>query len=99
MVSPVHVGRALESLRNSNFDTVSAMGEVIDNSLEAEAKNIRIEIKKKEIRNNRFDLKEVAFTDDGIGMDKETLSKCLQLGFSLRYNGRSGIGRFGIIKL
>ena len=95
-VSPVHVGRALESLRNSNFDTVSAMGEVIDNSLEAEAKNIRIAITKKEIRKDRSDLIEVAFGDDGVGMDKDLLHKCLQLGFSERYNERKGIGRFGV---
>jgi len=95
-VSPVHVGRALESLRNSNFDTVSAMGEVIDNSLEADAKNIRMKIKKKEIRSNKFDFIEIAFGDDGVGMDKDLLHQCLQLGFSARYNNRKGIGRFGV---
>jgi len=95
-ISPVHVGRTLESLRNSNFNTVSAMGEVIDNSLEAEAENVRIEIKKEETRRNRFDLIEVAFGDDGMGMDKSILHQCLQLGFSIRYNNRKGIGRFGV---
>ncbi len=96
MTSPVHVGKTLESLRNSNFDTVSAIGEVIDNSIEAEAKNIRIRIKKTEVRKNHYDLQEVAFCDDGVGMDVETLGKCLQLGFSVRYNNRKGIGRFGV---
>jgi len=94
-VSPVHVGRALESLRNSNFDTVSAMGEVIDNSLEADAKNIKIEVQKIEKRNT-LDLTEIAFADDGNGMDLDTLHRCLQLGFSVRYNDRRGIGRFGV---
>lgn len=89
------MGRALESLRNSNFDTVSAMGEVIDNSLEADAKNIRIEIQKIEKR-NAFDLTEISFADDGDGMDLDTLHRCLQLGFSVRYNDRKGIGRFGV---
>ena len=96
VVNPVHVGRALESLRNSNFNTVSAMGEVIDNSLEANAKNIKIKIQKKEIRKNVHDLTEIAFGDDGKGMDKKLLHQCLQLGFSERYNERKGIGRFGV---
>ncbi len=96
MTNPVHVGRTLESLRNSDFDTLSAMGEVIDNSIQANAKNIRIRIKKKEVRKNRIDLTEVAFADDGDGMNREILSKCLQLGFSDRYNDRDGIGRFGV---
>ena len=96
MVSTVHVGRALESLRNSNYNTVSAMGEVIDNSIEADAKNIRIQIKKEEIRSGKYDYTEVGFADDGKGMNEEILNKCLQLGFSERYNDRNGIGRFGV---
>lgn len=96
MTSPVHVGRAFESLRNSDFDTLSAMGEVIDNSIQANSKNIHIKIKKIQIRKNKYDLTEIAFADDGTGMGIETLSKCLQLGFSDRYNDRDGIGRFGV---
>ena len=96
MTNPFHVGRTLESLRNSNFDTLSAMGEVLDNSIQADAKNIRIMIKKKEIRKNKIDLTEVAFADDGHGMSANVLAKCLQLGFSERYNDRDGIGRFGV---
>ncbi len=38
----------------------------------------------------------VAVGDDGIGMDGPTLHRCLQLGFSTRYDDRSGIGRFGV---
>lgn len=95
-ISPVHVGRTLESLRNSNFDTVSAMGEVVDNSIEAEAKNIRMMIKKEELRKNIYDYTEIAFGDDGIGMNKDLVHQCLQLGFSARYNDRKGIGRFGV---
>ena len=96
MVRPVHAGRALQSLRNSDFDTLSSMGEVIDNSLQADAKNIRIRLQKIEIRKDKYDIVEIAFADDGRGMDIKTLSKCLQLGFSDRYNDRKGIGRFGV---
>src|SRR5438132_655627 len=97
-VSPVHVGRALESLRNSDFNTLSAVGEVIDNSMEANAKIIRIMADTEEERKGspRIDFIEMAFADDGDGMDKNTLHRCLQLGFSTNYNDRKGIGRFGV---
>ncbi|WOV92923.1 MAG: ATP-binding protein [Candidatus Nitrosoabyssus spongiisocia] len=96
MTKPVHVGRALQSLRDSDFNTVSAIGEVIDNAIQAEAKNIKIKIKKNLVRKNKYDMTEIAFADDGVGMDIDTLGKCMQLGFSARYNQRDGIGRFGV---
>ena len=94
-VNIVHVGKALESLRNSSFDTVSAIGEVIDNSIQANAKDIHITIKKTEQR-GKVDLLGIAFSDNGDGMDKKLLHSCMQLGFSDRYNDRNGIGRFGV---
>ena len=90
-----HVGRAFESLRNSNFDTVSAIGEVIDNSIQADARTVKIRIESKKGR-KKPDLTGIAFGDDGKGMTREILKKCVQVGFSERYNDRTGIGRFGV---
>ncbi|MEQ8470614.1 MAG: ATP-binding protein [Marinoscillum sp.] len=91
---------ALLSMRDSDFDAYSAIGEVIDNSIQAEAKEIKILVKAhKESRQRigEFQVVDwVAFGDDGYGMNAETLHRCLQLGFSSRYNDRSGIGRFGV---
>jgi hypothetical protein len=96
-VSPVLIGHALESLRNSDFDTYAAIGEVIDNSLEAGAKNIKIEIVEKTDKGKRKPtISEIVFADDGMGMDRKTLHRCLQLGYSSSYNDRKGIGRFGV---
>ncbi len=83
-------------MRHSDFDTVSAIGEVIDNSIQAEATNIRIMTQKVETRKPHYRFVEMAFGDDGIGMNPDTLHKCLVLGYSSRYNDRSGIGRFGV---
>lgn len=90
-------GKALQSSRNNDFSPEAAIAEVIDNSLEANAKNIHIKFifktppgKKKE----RPYL--IAFGDDGKGMNEEVLQLCLQLGYSDRYNSREGIGRFGV---
>lgn len=96
-VSPVSVGHALESLRNSDFDTLSAIGEVIDNSIEAEAREIKINIKTKSLKGRRKPVfEEFAFGDDGKGMYEDILHRCLVLGYSTSYNDRKGIGRFGV---
>ena len=100
-VSLVSTGRAVASLRESDFDTCSAVGEVIDNSLQADAKSIRMLFHEKGISGRGITrgtkvVYKCAFGDDGIGMDAHTLHHCLQLGFSSRYNDRKGIGRFGV---
>lgn len=95
MVKLVDDGRAILSMRDTDFDTYSAYGEPIDNSIEANAKNIRLlfdvgKDRRKEIIN------ELAFVDDGDGMSSEILHRCMQLGYSSRFNERTGIGRFGV---
>jgi len=92
MAYAVKAGMALMSLRDSNFDSNSAIGEVIDNSIQAGAKNINILLKEGQSR--KLDM--LVFSDDGFGMDEKTVENCLSLGYSSRYNDRSGIGRFGV---
>lgn len=87
---------AIESLRNSDFDAVSAYGEVVDNSIEAKSNHIRIQFTCKSDSNNYIGIERVAFGDDGIGMNEDSLNRCLQIGWSSRFNSRSGIGRFGV---
>ncbi len=91
---------AIESLRSSDFDANSAYGEVIDNSIQAEAKNIKIKFTTKRAtgKGNRGyeHIETLAFGDDGIGMNVYTLQHCAQIGWSSRYNQRDGIGRFGV---
>ncbi|QIE43540.1 hypothetical protein G5B39_16115 (plasmid) [Rhodobacteraceae bacterium SC52] len=87
---------ALESLRHSDFDALSAYGEVIDNSIQANAKKIAIQMQCLPRRHNREQIETLAFGDDGDGMDETTVHSCLKLGWSSRFNDRSGIGRFGV---
>lgn len=94
--------KALISLRSSGHDYCSAVGEVIDNSLQAAANNVRIRVftAKKKIGKNKTRATEVveriAVGDDGEGMEFEVLHNCLKLGYSTRYNDRKGMGRFGV---
>lgn len=87
--------RALESMRESDFDCYSAYGEIIDNSIEAEANEIYIDFEEKMVgRKKKID--KIVFADNGHGMKEDVLHKCLKLGHSSRYNERNGIGRFGV---
>ena len=96
-ISPVVVGAALKSMRNTDFDMQTAMCEVIDNSLQADAKNVKIHIAYSDKTSRRKSRPEqIAFGDDGHGMGGEVLQYCLRLGYSGRYDDRKGIGRFGV---
>ena len=89
--------RAIESLRDSDFDPQSAYAEVIDNSIQAKATSVKIRFSTTTGLNNAGTaIRSVAFADNGIGMDSTTIHNCLQLGWSSRYNDRDGIGRFGV---
>src|ERR1700722_1738970 len=93
--------RALTSLRASGHDYKSAVGEVFDNSLQANANNLKLRLftEKKVLGKNTKKtevVERVAMGDDGIGMSKEILYHSLMLGYSSRYDDRTGMGRFGV---
>jgi len=99
LISPVR-GKNIESERNNNFSPEAAIAEIIDNSLEAHAKKIKIRIKWDQEGRRKPRPTVIAIGDDGDGMDgngeKSTLQTCLVLGESSRYNSRTGLGRFGV---
>ena len=94
------IDQQIRSLRESDFDPCSAYGEVIDNSIQANAKNIKVEFnyltKRRSEKRQSEKLESISFGDDGDGMDPQTIEDCLGFGFSTRYNDRKGIGRFGV---
>jgi hypothetical protein len=97
----VQVDRALMSLRASNFDTPAAVGEPIDNALQAGANSIKIRLiegTRKVGKKQKLTpvVEQIAFADDGSGMEKDVLRRSLVLGYSTRYNDRQGMGRFGV---
>ena len=70
----VNDGTALLSMRDSDFDAYSALGEVIDNSIQAGAKNVRIKMNYITEAGGRRKkgyavVEDILFGDDGSGMD------------------------------
>ncbi|MBN3890405.1 MAG: ATP-binding protein [Nostoc sp. JL31] len=97
----LELATAYNSLRDSGFDFSTAVGEPIDNAIQAQATKIEIITKtvEKDNPNSKKKLpviQQVAIIDNGYGMNADVLHSCLQLGYSTRYNDREGIGRFGV---
>ena len=82
----------LEKVRSSDYkNSTYAIAEIIDNSVDAGAKNIElISITK---NNNITD---IYFIDDGKGMDKKILEKCVIFSESTNTPGNKKTGSFGM---
>lgn len=86
-----------EALRNSGYkDIESAMAEIVDNSIQAEADNVLVIIKDRVPSwGRRSQVYEVAFLDDGTGMSPEWVQGCLRFGNGTRRTSK-GMGKFGV---
>lgn len=83
------------AMRDTGYrDMASALSELIDNAIEANAKTIDIEVR--EERENGKREVSLAVVDDGDGMDRDALKKAVQFGGTTRFNSRRGLGRFGM---
>ena len=90
--SLIAVERFIQSTRESGYKgLVSAVAELVDNALQADARNIRIALQQNDQR-----AVQVLVQDDGHGMSPDVLSQSLRFGGTTRFNDRSGIGRFGM---
>lgn len=92
---------ALMSLRASNFDTPTAVGEPVDNAIQAGANNINIRLIEGQQKLGKkakatLVVEQIAVADDGAGMTPDVLERSLVLGYSSRYDNRKGMGRFGV---
>lgn len=91
---------AIETFRDNGYkNTASAISELIDNSIDAKAKNIQIIVFEKTITKSNRPMKqisEIVIVDDGSGMDEKNLKTSLQFGNGTKFNSKNGIGKFGI---
>lgn len=101
-VFPVRLDRMLESLRYAEYDICAGIGEAVDNALEAGSQDVWVftQTEVKEFGRKTVEvISEAAIVDNGEGMSKSILHRCLVLGESLRPpkpGGKRGIGRFGV---
>lgn len=74
---------AIETVRDNGYnDTASAISELIDNSIDAKAKNIQILIFEKTVTKGNRPMKEISeivVVDDGKGMNTEEIATSYNL--------------------
>lgn len=81
--------RLTTSLRDIGYDFVTAVADIVDNSVSAGASrvDVRIEFAGRASR--------VVISDDGVGMTASSLNEALRFGSSREYKG-DDLGRFGL---
>ena len=86
-----------DALRNTGYKNIEcAMSEIIDNSVQAEAKDIIVIVSEAyNEKTGRNNISEIAFLDNGSGMTYTEIEGCLGIGYSTRMD-RKGMGRFGV---
>jgi hypothetical protein len=92
----VLTGYALQSLRDSGYSLSAALGEVIDNSLEANANNITLHFEESKTKSSKRHIHRITIIDDGDGMELDVLQRYLQVGYSTRYMRTDTIGKYGV---
>ena len=73
--------------------TALALAELIDNSLQAGATEVGVEVVS--AQHGTFPI-EISVSDNGSGMEKHTLAAALTFGGSTRFGDRSSLGRYGM---
>lgn len=95
--SIVQIRQMGDALRSSGYKSIdSAVAELIDNSIEAEAHDIFVIMSEHvDPKTGRKAINEFAILDNGTGMDISKLACCLGIGFTTK-SDRRGMGRFGV---
>lgn len=74
------------TLRNTGYDNIPAIEDLMDNSIDAKANNIHVFIDS---------LDKIIIADDGIGMSYDTLIQALKLGGRKKHK-EDDLGKFGV---
>ena len=85
-----NAAKLISSLRNTGYDSYAAIEDIIDNSVDAHAKIVKVNVE-----SNRDDFR-VVIADNGIGMDSEFLDQALKLGSLTDKDEISDLGKFGM---
>jgi hypothetical protein len=85
-----NAARLIESLRSVGYNNYTAIADLVDNSLDAFAGLVKIEI------GLHQDDYLITISDNGVGMDFEVLDQALRLGSKTSKNGKSDLGKYGL---
>lgn len=91
--------RVIKELLTQYTNTFAAFGELINNSLQAGAKNIDIDIDYINSASEKSPIRKIIIKDDGYGVPfSEFDNRILEIGTTVKQTGQ-GIGRFGALQI
>lgn len=85
-----NAAKLISSLRNTGYDSYAAVEDIIDNSIDAQARTVKIVVE-----NEKKDLR-ITIADNGSGMDEAVLDEALKLGSLTDKDEVSDLGKFGM---
>lgn len=85
-----NAAKLISSLRNTGYDSYAAVEDIIDNSIDAQARSVKVvvEHEKKDLR--------ITIADNGTGMSEAVLDEALKLGSMTDKEEVSDLGKFGM---
>lgn len=95
----MNAARVLFGISRIGYTPASAICDIIDNSVTAEASHVWISIKKKNEGyniNKKNNVEEYLIVDDGKGMSEEQLDNALDLGSSDAFYAQDTLSKFGL---
>lgn len=94
---PANPGRLIHAVANIGYDPEVALCDLMDNSIDAQAKAIRVTLKRDvhEDDGQSDSISSYVIADDGIGMDEDSLVSAFTLGTKRDYPPGS-LGKFGL---
>lgn len=95
----INAARICFGISRIGYTPASAICDIIDNSVSANAKNIHIEIIEKNASSNpnrKNNIQQYLIIDDGDGMNKEKIGNALDLGSSKSYYSEETLSKFGL---
>lgn len=87
---------ALQSLRDAGYSLPAALGELIDNAIEADANNVSVRIDDAVGDDGKRHIHRIAVADDGTGMTENIQQYYPVIGFSTRFMSTTTIGKYGV---
>jgi Histidine kinase-, DNA gyrase B-, and HSP90-like ATPase len=90
LLQPPEAGRTIEAFSNIGHDLNVAVADLIDNSIEAGARNVEVSFP-----NPNDHGRILAIIDDGTGMKPRELARKMRIGTSRKY-GEADLGKYGL---
>lgn len=87
---PPDAGNTIESLRSIGYTLNQAISDIVDNSIDAQAKNILIRFV---VTNNEYN--SIVIVDDGHGMSTKKITEAMRIGTHVKRENNA-LGKFGV---